>query len=168
MAKGNDRGFFSKREKRGKKNQRLVVEQGMVSEYALTNLHIALRPLNIAQKTMYCTVMLISGRVFWNLVQDRSSFQSSASQKTEGKTNRCRQTNRFRQTTRPIIRYIEMWIDREIFKVKINGKVLGNHPLVWKVWMVSVRSDDDSNNNKNDDEGSWLRRHTTEPLEFLV
>ena len=64
MAKGNDRGFFSKRKKRGKKKQRLVVEQGMVSEYALTNLHIALRPLNIAQKTMYSTVMVISGRVF--------------------------------------------------------------------------------------------------------
>ena len=64
MAKGNDRASDLKRKKRREKNQRLVVEQGMVSEYAPTSLYIALRPLNIAQKKMYSTVMLISGRVF--------------------------------------------------------------------------------------------------------
>ena len=56
MAKRNDLCSFLKGKKEGKKTQRLIEEQGMVSEYAPTNLHIALRPLNIAQKTMYSTL----------------------------------------------------------------------------------------------------------------
>ena len=101
MAKGNDCSSFLKGKKEGKKTETCCTT-GSGFRIRAHYLHIALRPLNVTQKTMDSTVMLTSGRVFWNLVQDRSSFQSSASQKTEGKPIRCRQTNR------PIIRYIEM------------------------------------------------------------
>ena len=61
MAKGNGPYYVPlKGEKEGKK-QRRVVQQGVVWEYAPTNLHIALRPLNVTQKTMDSTVMLVSG-----------------------------------------------------------------------------------------------------------